>query len=422
MSGLGFSASIVLLVASFVLNALVLAYRWPRLPSVRRRIDALQQRLTRRPDWTWLRLEHILLPLVVLAGVNVLWQVSTLHCGDDSLALLASGQAVLHGQNPFVVDYCGYTAHPIPYGLPAVLLNTLGAIGDHVAGIWIVWEAVALAVVPLVWLVAGEDRRYLTVLAATSVVYLPNLATDIGLDNAIVPVAVLAMLYALEVARRRRGWYVGLAAFLSTARFPAVFPLLGAAGADRRARVRGLAIVIGVFAATVAVSYLLWGWDAIGIVYLGQFSRTSGGSLNFFAVLLVEGWYPPTLASAALQGAALLALVAWVSARGYSTRAASAIPILGVLLLSQYTNFHFFVWLVPLFLLGPSVRAWLLLLGTGAALDTILAGQYLGETLGVWWPYELAGIVLTALLLYLLLRIALDEEARRRSGTFAAVS
>ncbi len=414
MADVGYATSIVLLAASVALNALVLAYRSSRTPSVRVRLDAWQRCLTGRSDWTWLRLEHLVIPLAVIGALNVAWQVGTLHCGDDSLALLASGTAALHGQNPFVIDYCSYPGHPIPYGLAAVALNALAAVGGSVTGVWVVWTLVALTVVPLVWAIGGEDRRYLSVLTATSVLYLPNLATDIGLDNAIVPVAVLTTLLALETAKRRRGVLLGLAAFLSTARFPAVFGLLGSAGAARRDRALGLAGVVGVFLGAVLVSYALWGWDAIGVVFLGEFSRSSGTTLNLFAALIRGGWLLPSLVSAAAQGAIVLALVVVVSVRGYSDRAAAAIPLVGVMSLSQYLDFHFVLWLVPLVLLGPRANAWLLAYGVGAAVDTIVAVQYLGETLGIWWPYEVIGVGLSAVLLGLLVVLVREEEARRR--------
>ncbi len=416
MVDLGFLGSSAILLVSLVANLLVLAYRWPRTPSVRRVVDRIQRRITGRPDWSWLKLVYILVPLIVLTAVNVGWQVGTLHCADDSLAILTSGEAALHGQNPFLVTYCGGTSpDQIPYGLASVTLDALGAVAGSVAGIWIVWQLVALAVVPLVWAIAGEDRRYVSVLTATSVLYLPNIATNIGVDNAIVPVSILLMLYALGPMARTRTALKGVAAFLSTARFPALFPLLGSSGAAGTARWRQFTGVLAVFLGAAALSYALWGWDAIKIVYLGQFSRLSGGTLNFFAVLLQQGWFIPSLASAAIQGGVLLGLVLLVTFRRYSARAASAVPLIGVMSLSQYLNFHFVVWVVPLVLLGPGVNSWLYLYGAGAAFDEVVTERYFGMALGVWWPYEVMGVLLSILLLYLLLRIIRDEEVRIRS-------
>ena len=420
MANLGFLGSIAILLVSLVLNLVVLAYRWPRTPGVRRTVDRIQRRVTGRPDWSWLKLVHILIPLIVLTAVNVGWQVGTLHCADDSLAILTSGEAALHGQNPFLVTYCGGTSpDQIPYGLASVTLDALGAVTGWVGGIWIVWQLLALAVVPLVWGVAGEDRRYVSVLTATSILYLPNLATNIGVDNAVVPVSVLVMLYALGPMARTRTGLKGVAAFLSTARFPALFPLLGSSGAAGPVRGRQFAGVLAVFLGAAGVSYALWGWDAINIVYLGQFSRLSGGTLNFFAVLLQQGWFLPSLASAAIQGGVLLALVLLVNFRRYSARAACAIPLIGVMSLSQYLNFHFVVWIVPLVLLGSTANSWLYLYGAGAAFDEVVTERYFGSGLGIWWPYEVTGVLLSALLLYLLIWIIRDEEARIRSGASA---
>lgn len=415
MIDLGYLGSVAILLASIALNGLVLAYRWPRVPGVRRTVDRLAQRVSGRSDWSWLRLGYLLLPIVLLTVANIVWQVGSLHCADDSLAIFASGQAALHGQNPFYISFCSQPPYDIPYGLAAVTLDAIGAAAGTVAGIWIVWQLVALAVVPLVWSVGGKDRRYCSVLAATSVLYLPNIATNIGVDNAIVPVSVLVMLLAFETGVRGKGWLKGLAAFLSTARFPALFPLLGSSGAAGPARWRQFLGVLAVFLGSALLAYGLWGWDAISIVYLGQFSRLSGGTLNFFAVLLQQGWFLPSIASAGIQGGVLLVLVLLVTLRRYSVRPAVAIPLLGVMSLSQYLSFHFVIWIVPLVLLGPVVNLGLWAYGAGAAFDQFVAMQYLGYGLGIWWPYEVVGVALSILLLYLLVRILRDEERRRRS-------
>jgi hypothetical protein len=412
---LGFLGSVAILLVAAVLNAIVLAYRWRGTAGLRRWIDRWQARLTGKTDWSWLRLSTLMVPLVALTIVNIVWQVGTLHCADDSLAIFASGRAALHGQNPFQVSYCNEPfLENIPYGLAAVSLNALGALAGSVAGIWIVWQLVALAVVPLVWEVAGPARRYVAVLAATSVLYLPNIATNIGVDNAIVPVSVLLMLYALQRSDRSNVGWKALAAFLSTARFPALFPLLGSSGATRE-RVRQFVGVLAVFLAAALLSYALWGWDAISIVYLGQFSRVSGGTLNFFAVLLEQGWLLPSLVSAAIQGGVVVALALYVALRRYRARAAVAVPLLGVMLLSQYLNFHFVVWIVPLVLLGFELNVWLFVYGIGAAFDETVTERYFGMTLGLWGPYEIMGILLSAVLVYMLYLVIRDEEARLRT-------
>jgi hypothetical protein len=412
VTSIGGLGSPVIFLASFLLSLLVLAYRWPTFPRVRAAVDAVRTRLTGRTDWGWVRLWHLLVPLAVITAANIYWNVTTLTC-EDSFAILASGQAALHGHNPFVIDYCGGTQAQIPYGLAEVALNSLGATSGSILGMYLVWQLLALAVVPLVWAVSGSDRRYVSILVATSVLYLPNIATNIGVENAIVPVAVLLMLYALTVAPRGRSILLqGVAAFLSTARFPALFPLLGSSAPRKRGKWAQATLVLGVFLASMGVAYALWGWDAIQVVYLGQFSRVPAESLNLFALLLVEGWFHPSLASAVVQGVGLLALVLWVNARGYSAIAASAIPLLGVMLLSQYLSFHFVLWIVPVLLLGGTTPALLLGYGALAYLDETFVLWPLGYDRGIWWPYELLGAVLTVLLLIVLVRTIRDEEAR----------
>ncbi|HXY12757.1 MAG TPA: glycosyltransferase 87 family protein [Thermoplasmata archaeon] len=416
MSAIGLAGSTLVFVSSFALSFVVLAYRSPALPSVRRGVDRLRQWTTGRSDWKWLRLWHVLLPVAAVSVANIVWNVSSAHCSDDSYAILASGLAALHGQDPFSVAFCGHSyATSIPYGLAEVALDALGALGGSILGIWLVWQLFALAVIPLVWSIGGDDRRYVTVLVATSVLYLPNIATNLGVENIIVAVSVLTMLYGLTLAGGRGGIARGVAAFLSTARFPAVFPLLGSSASLGRRRWRELALVIVVFLSAAALSWWLWGWGAIQVVYLGQFARANSESLNLFALLIHEGWFQPSLAAAAVQGAGLLLLVLFVQLRGYSPAAACAVPLIGVMIFSQYLNYHFLAWLVPLVLLGPSVNWWLLAFATVAAVNENVLYWYLALDQGVWWPYELAGIVLLAILLLLLVRIVRDEETRLRS-------
>jgi hypothetical protein len=419
--GVEYPVSTVVGTASFLVSPLVLAYRWKRTPSARRLLDGFQRRFTGRPDWSWLRLWHVLLGLAIVTAANIAFQVATLHCSDDSLAILASGQAALRGQNPFLVNYCnGTSPAQIPYGTAEVALNAIGALSGTVAGMWLVWQLLALAVIPLVWHLAGEDRRYVTALVATSVLYLPNIATNIGVENAVVPVAVLLMLYSLTRHGRRRPAVQVLSAFLATARFPSLFGLLGTSASLPRWRaVAQWALVLATFLGAVFVSYALWGWSAISVVYLGQFSRASNESLNFLAVFLVQGWLHSSLESAVIQGAGLLALVLFVHWRGYEATAACSIPLIGVMALSQYLTFHFVLWLVPLLLLGGRVNRWLYVYGALAWFDENIPLGVLGLSRGIWWPYEVCGVALTALLVYVAIVIVRAEEIRR-TGAAAA--
>ncbi len=417
MTTIGLAGSTLVFLVSFTLSFLVLAYRSSYFPSVRRGVDRFRELLTGRNDWSWLRLWHLMVPLAALTLANVVWNVTWAHCSDDSFAILASGTAALHGHDPFSVAFCGHGyATSIPYGLAEVSLDALGALAGSIVGIWLVWQLFALAVVPLVWRIAGEDRRYLGVLAGTSVLYLPNIATNLGVENMVVAVSVLLMLFALQVPGRRGTLLQGVAAFFSTARFPAVFPLLGSSASRGRHRVVSLAIVVGVFLGAAALGWALWGWDAIQVVYLGQFARANSESLNLFALLIHEGWFQPSLSAAVVQGAALLALVLFVHVRGYSSRAAVAVPLLGVMIFSQYLNYHFLAWLIPLVLLGASVNWGLLLYASVAAVNENVLYWYLALGRNIWWPYELSGVLLLAILLFLLVIIVRSEEVRRRSA------
>lgn len=413
MAPLSDAATTAIRAASVLLSALVLAYRWSVTASVRRWVDGAMRRITGRPDWGWLDLPHVLAPVVVVAVASVGWNLLTLGCSNDALALLASGRAALHGQNPFVVTFCGGPPDPIPYGLAAVVIHALAASSGSAAGIWVAWELVALLVLPLVWFVSGEDRRYVSVMVACSVFYLPNIVSNISVENAIVPLSVLLALWAIRRPRHRTA-PLALAAFLSTARFPALFPLVGLSFSRREDRLRGTLLVLAIFAVSAATAYALWGWDAIGVVYLGQFVRVPADSLNLFALLLHEGWLVPSTATVAVQSVLLLAVVVFVGIRRYTPEAACALPLLAVVSLSQYLTFHFLLWLVPLLLLGPSVRAWLLLYGLVAAVDESLFLWYLGQGQGIWWPWEVTGVLLSAVLVWVFVLVLRTEEARPR--------
>jgi len=414
MAAVGTVGPILFFVASFGANALVLAYRWEKTPTVRRAVDRLRGRLLGRDEWSWLRLRHLMAPLGLVAVVNLAWSLSGTQCSSDALALLASGTATLHGQDPFQVAACGFpNPDPIPYGAAAIVLDAAGALSGSVAGVWLVWQLLALGVVPLVWAVGGDDRRYLSVLAATSVLYLPNLATRIdGPENAIVPIAALLGMYAVRVPGWRGRAVEGVSAFLSTARLPAVFPLLASSFPRARRSWSLPAIAVVVFAGAATACYALWGWTFVRVVYLNQFARGRPQSFNLFDLLFRQGLVHPSVALTAGQGVGLLVIVSLVTWRRYSPEVASGIVLVGVMLLTQYAMLHFDLWLVPLLLLGAAVNRALLLYGGLWYLDANVAMGYLGPSRGVWWPTELLGIALTGVLLYLLVRLARDGERR----------
>jgi type IV secretory pathway TraG/TraD family ATPase VirD4 len=124
--------------------------------------------------------------------------------------------------------------------------------------------------------------------------------------------------------------------------------------------------------------------------------------------------------AAAVQGAGLLLLLLWVHLRGYSPLAACAIPLVGVMVFSQYLNYHFVAWLIPLVLLGATVNWWLLLFASVAVVNENVLYWYLALDRGVYWPYELTGVVLSAILIGLLVTIVRVEESRLRSESRAS--
>ena len=71
MTDWGYLGSLVVLLVSLVLNAVVLAYRWPRAPGVRRHIDRWQTKVTGRADWSWLGLGTLMIPLTAHTQVNI---------------------------------------------------------------------------------------------------------------------------------------------------------------------------------------------------------------------------------------------------------------------------------------------------------------------------------------------------------------
>ena len=102
-----------------------------------------------------------------------------------------------------------------------MLINAIASPGG-IAGVAIIWSAIALALVPLTWWASGPDRRYLTLIVATSPLYFPLVSAQIdGASNALVPVTVLL---TLVLAVRSEILTTGLAGFLATQRFPDDFP------------------------------------------------------------------------------------------------------------------------------------------------------------------------------------------------------
>ncbi len=402
------------LLAAFGLVLLV--ERTERGTRLRAGLARALERVTGRPDLDWLRWWHIAavvaLGLAAVLAFDLANGLSAcLAAGEpsDIGGFLAQGRALWAGGNPFDVTICGGTIGE-PDGLAAVAINAVGSFGG-VAGIAVVWGAVAVALVPLTWWVAGPDRRYLTLLVATSPLYFPVVAPQVdGASNALVPVTVLL---ALFLASRGEVRAAGLAGFLATQRFPTVFAVLGMSGSFRR-RFGAAASLLGVFALGTALSYLAWGQGFLGPVFLSQLTRRSF-SLNLWGVLLFHDWLPAGDGLAIGQAAVTLLLVGVVFFTVRSPLRAAAITLTGVALLTQFLSINILLWLLPVALVGVRPRWWLWAIVVVGSVNY----QYalgVARSQGILWPSELLDVVLTVLLLGLFVDLWRTEEPTFERG------
>jgi hypothetical protein len=348
--------------------------------------------------------------VVVYDLADGLYDCSRAMGASDALAFLASGRAFLAGANPFTVANCGGTVE-IPYGLAAVLVNALGSLGG-LPGVVLVWGAVSVAVLPLSWWVAGPPRRYVILVVATSLLYLPIAVTQIdGASNLLVPAAVLL---AVGLGRTRGPVAGAVGGFLASGRFPSLFPTVGASGHFRRPLVSG-AVAVVAFAAVTAATYLAYGHAFVDVVFAGEVGRRSF-SLNLYGILLAHGWLPSADALLAIQAAFTVALVAVVWWRARTAIGAAAIVLAGVALVTQFLSYNILAWLLPAALVGGRSRLWLWAIGVVGTLDYYVGYQYAAVGLGIVGPYEALDLVMTVLLVALLLDLwrtdAATPEAR----------
>ncbi|MGA7923046.1 MAG: hypothetical protein WCA77_03630, partial [Thermoplasmata archaeon] len=246
------------------------------------------ERATARSDLAWLSWWHVALAVAIGLGAIIAYDLATglYACAgpghlSDIVGFLNQGRALWTGGNPFNVPDCGSTIAE-PDGLAAVLINAIASPGG-IAGVAIIWSAIALALVPLTWWASGPDRRYLTLIVATSPLYFPLVSAQIdGASNALVPVTVLL---TLVLAVRSEILATGLAGFLATQRFPTIFPTLGMSGSFRR-RFLAAFVALSVFAAATGFSYLIWGDAFLSPVFLNQLNRHSF-SLNVWGLFLL---------------------------------------------------------------------------------------------------------------------------------------
>ena len=376
-------------------------------------------RLSHRPDLRWLDWRLLAAPAALWFGGFSAYALLSGQYGcqpngilSDALGVMQSGRAFWSGGDPFSnVPYCGGTL-TVPYGLAAVLIDAVGSLGG-LPGICLVWGLVVLSVLPLTWAVGGSDRRYITVFVATSILYIPLATSEFGgATNAIVPMTLLLTLY---LANRRAMLGSALGGFLSTARFPSLFPVLAMNGALPRRRVWGFLAAAGAFVGASALCYAVWGSGFLDSVFLGEIGRRSY-SLNAYGILLFHNALPSSLPVEAVQSSLTLALVLAVFLYVRSPVRAVGITIVGVALVTPFLSFNFLIWLLPCALAGARARWWLWGIATVGAVDFNLAIITWANAQGMVGPAEGLDLVLTALLLALFVDLWREERAARRAS------
>ncbi|MGP8159069.1 MAG: hypothetical protein ACLPWO_05650 [Thermoplasmata archaeon] len=400
-----------------VVNLVVLLYRTRYGAAIRPRVVRLLRRLSGRGDLEWLDWRPLAVIAAVWFGGFSAYGILSGQYGcqpgilSDALGVANSGQAFWAGANPFAaVPYCGSTIG-VPYGLAAVLLDALGSLGG-LTGICLVWGAVVLSILPLTWWVGGDDRRYLTIYVASSILFVPLATSEFGgATNAIVPMTLLLALY---LAQRGGVLAAALGGFLSTARFPSLFPVLAMNGSVPRWRGWGFLAAAGAFGGATALSYAVWGTGFLNSVFVGQIARRSY-SLNVYGILLFHNALPSTLGVEAVQAALMIAVVVAVFVAVRSPVRAVAITIVAVTLVTPFLSYNFLIWLLPCALAGTRARWWLWGVATVGAVNFNLGLISWSSGQGIVWPAEVMDVVLTALLLGLFVDLWRGELAARRA-------
>jgi hypothetical protein len=372
--------------------------------------------LSGRSDLDWLDWQPVLVAgLVAFAAVSTYGIVSGQYgCHppgvSDPIGVLNSGKAFWAGTDPFYVTDCGGHIE-VPYGLAAVLIDAIGSLGG-LAGIYIVWGLVAFSLLPLTWALAGKDRRQVLLFVATSVLVVPLISSQIdGATNAIVPVTVLLSLY---LASRNELLAAAVGGFLSTARFPNLFPILGGTGSNRRYRYTAFLVAAAVFGGATALSFLVWHGDFLGPVFLNQLGRRSF-SLNLYGVFLLSNALPSSIWIEAAEAGLTIALVLAVFFLVRSPIGSVAIVLTGFALLTPFLSFNILVYLVPVALAGVRARWWLWGVAFVGSLNYDLGLNLLAWDDGVTWPSAVMDVVLTALLLALFVELW-RQELRSRAA------
>jgi hypothetical protein len=399
------------------LNLLVLLYRTQWGARIRPTVLRALRRISGRPDPGWLDWQPLFVAATIAFACVSAYGILSGQYGcnppgvSDPIGVLNSGKAFLSGQDPFRVADCGGHIN-IPYGLAAILLNALGSFGG-LTGTYVVWGAVALSLLPLLWWAAEADRQYVTVFVATSVLFVPLISSQIdGATNAIVPVTVLL---SLVLARRSEILSAAVGGFLSTARFPNLLPVLGETGTFPRRRYLSFAVALLVFGGVTGISFALWGHDFLDPVFLQQIGRRSF-SLNFYGILLIQNWLPSGTAVEAVQVALTVALVLAVFFFARTPVGAVSIVLVGFTLLTPFLSFNILVWLLPVALVGVRARWWVWSVAFVGSLNYDLALNVWAWDDGVSWPSMVFDVVLTALLIGLFVDLWRQELAARRGA------
>ncbi|MGD0250047.1 MAG: hypothetical protein ABSB97_04070 [Thermoplasmata archaeon] len=377
---------------------------------LRPRVLSVLRTLSGRSDLNWLDWQPVLVAgLVAFAAVSAYGILSGQYgCHppgvSDPIGVLNSGKAFWAGTNPFTVSDCGGHIE-IPYGLAAVLFDALGSLGG-LPGIYVVWGLVSFSVLPLTWAVAGKDRRQVLLFVGTSALVVPLISSQIdGATNAIVPVTVLLSLY---LAGRNELLAAAVGGFLSTARFPNLFPILGGTGSNRRYRYTAFLVAAAVFGGATVLSVLVWHGDFLGPVFLNQVGRRSF-SLNFYGVFLLSNALPSSVWIEVTEAALTVALVLAVFVLVRSPIGSVAIVLVGFTLLTPFLSFNILVYLLPVALAGVRARWWLWSVALVGSLNYDLAYNVWALDDHVTWPSAIFDVVLTVLLLALFVELWRQE-------------
>jgi len=381
----------------------VLAYDSPAFPSWRAWVRKVAGRRSSGDlDWLNRTLLTVLAATAFALAAATTWLLGGYSCGphgpSDLATLIASGHAFLTGGDPFTITACGLSGNPVPAGAASVLLDAVGSLGGR-PGILLVWGAVSVSLVPLLWSVGGADRATATTFVLVSLLYLPIVAAQVdGASLALVPLAVLLVLWL-----SRQGWTraAALGGFLATGRFPAIFPVAAVTGRAGARRLWALLAAVGMFAAVTAITVAAYGNRFLDPVFFLQFGR-SHFALNYWGILEGEGWLAPSRVVTVVQALITVAAVGacWVRAR--SELGAASIVLVVTVLLAQFLSFTELVFLVPVALTGRRSRWWLWAIGVVGSANYLLALRALADLGGAWWLSYGLDILLSGLLVGLL--------------------